>query len=1043
MENKPSIWTFFIERRPVAWLLAIGIIIMGVFSAQTLPKEIQPEINIQIGAVTTALPGANPADVESLITEPLEKEIATVDNIKTLTSTSALGLSSIVIEFEAEADLDESIKKVKDKVDIAKTSLPQDATEPAVAKAEANSQAVITFSVIGGNPSEISQIAEALQDELEAISGVSKVSIFGNQEKQIDVKIDPEKINKYGLNINQVNQLIKGANYNLPIGVISTDKINYSVRIDNRIQSIEELRNIPLFKTTDENQTSILLKDIATVEQNFNQQSQISKVSFKGEKSEKAISLQVFKKDGDNVIAVVDEAKELTENFETPEGIEIVASNDNSEYIRTDLGILTNSGIQTTILIIIILFLALGLVEGVLAALSIPLTLLATMIILKIVGMTINSLSLFSLVIALGLMVDTAIVIMEGIYENLKNGLSAKESAIKSVETYQWPLIAGTFTTVFAFFPMLLVSGILGDFLKVLPITISAALISSIFLSLTIIPSVSVKFLSKRAGKEHKTILAPVFEKIGNSFSHFIGKLLSKKSYRVITILVAIFLFLASMSLPITGALKVEMFPQTDVRFFIVNIETPKGLVLEETEKITENIEEQLYKIPEIESFLTIVGTGQSQAATDIVSFQGAGSSNLANITISLVPAEEREKKSYVVADEIRTELEKIKDIEVTVQEFSEGPPSDSPIALSVSGNRLDVLEKISDDIQEIIRSTNGTENIDDNLSTGLSEFKFKLDREKLNYHGLSGIEVSSIIRNIVQGVEATELKVGEDDLTIRVKYDFESPNNTPDLSVKTIENYQISTPKGYPVSLGEIGKFELVEGLSSIAHEDQDRIVKIKSDVGPNENVVNITAEIEEKIANYDLPAGYKITFGGDTEDIEKSFQELFQSMFVAVILIGFTLVLMFNSLTQPFIILMTLPLALIGVFPGLMSIGLALSFPAFLGVVALSGVVVNDAIVLIDRINKNREKGTTLVAAVTEATNARLQPIIMTTVTTVVGILPLALTNEFWAGLGFSLIFGLITATSLTLVVIPIIYYMFESRKEKKEIGKFSIHQ
>lgn len=1037
MQSKPTIWSFFIERRPVAWLLALGIILMGIYATQNLPKEIQPEITIPIGSVTTVLPGANPADIESLITEPLEKEIATIDNIKTLSSTSALGLSSIIIEFEAEANLDEAIQQVKDKVDIAKIELPSDASEPAVVKAEANNQAVITFSIIGERPlTELSKIATEVQDELESVSGVSKVSIFGDQEKQIEVKINPEKLNKYGLNINQVNQLIKGSNYNLPIGVISTDKINYSVRIDNRIQNVDELRNLVLFKTSDENQSSILLKDIATVQETFSQQSQISKVSFNGQKSTHAISLQVFKKDGDNVIAVVDTAKEKMANFDVPEDVSIVASNDNSEFIRTDLGILTNSGIQTTILIMIILFLALGLVEGVLAALSIPLTLLTTMIILNIVGMSINSLSLFSLVIALGLMVDTAIVIMEGIYENLKKGLSPKESAIKSVDTYKWPLIAGTATTVFAFFPMLLVSGILGDFLKVLPITISAALISSIFLSLTIIPSITVKFLGNRKGSEHKTILGPMFEKLGKHFNHFTDKLLSRRFYRVMTLVIATVLFAGSMSLPLSGALKVEMFPQTDFRFFIINIETPKGLVLEETQKLTETIEAELYKVPEIESFLTIIGTGQSQAATDIVSFQGAGSSNLSNITVSLIPAEEREKKSYVIADEIRKNLEQFKKIDVTVQEFSEGPPSDSPIALTISGKKLETLTKISDDIKKIISETPGTENTSDSLSSGLSEFKFQLDRDKLNHHGLSGIEVSSIIRNIVQGVKATELKLGEDDLKIIVKYDFESPNNTPDLSIKTIENYEISTPKGYSVTLGEIGKFELLEGLSSISRENQDRIVKVKSDIGPNQNVVDITKEIQDKILNYDLPTGYKIDFGGDTEDIEKSFQELFQSMFVAIILIGFTLVLMFNSLTQPFIILLTLPLALIGVFPGLMSIGLSLSFPAFLGVVALSGVVVNDAIVLIDRINQNRAKGMHLSEAISESTNARLQPIIMTTITTVVGILPLALTNEFWSGLGFSLIFGLVAATGLTLVVIPVIYFILEGRKERKSL-------
>lgn len=1036
MAKESSIWSFFIERPAVAYLLAIGIILAGTFATLTIPREIQPEIKIPIGIVSTSLPGANPTDVETLVTEPLEQDIANINDIKSLTSSSGLGFSSIVVEFEADADLDKAIQDLKDAVDIGKTELPEDASEPFVSKAEANEQSIISFSLVGDRPlTELNKIAEQVQEEFEALSGVSSVDIAGEQQKRIEVTILQEKAEEYGLSINQIANRIRSENYNLPVGIISTNKINYSVRIDNRLTTLEQIRNIPIFQTQDG--TNILLKDIAKIEENFTEQSVISKLSIKGQESKETISLQVFKKDGANVITVADatraKAEELKGNI-IPDDVEITVSNDNSEFIRTDLGILTKSGIQTTILIIIILFLALGLVEGVLAGLSIPLTLLATVVLLQIQGLTINSLTLFSLVIALGLMVDTAIVIMEGIYENLKKGATAKEAAIISVDTYKWPLIAGTATTVFAFFPMLLVSGILGEFLKSLPLTIGAALICSIFLSLTLIPTITSRLLAKRKSSEHKTLLEPIFHKLGNFFHDFIQKIISKKSNRVMVIVLSTVLFIASMTLPIFGALKVEMFPQTDFRFFIINVETPKGLILDETVELTAEVEKELYKVPEIESFLTIIGTGQSQVATDIISVGSGGSSNRANITVNLIPKEEREKASYLVADELRKTFEKFENINVEVQEFSEGPPSDAPIALSIIGPELSKLKQISQDVQDIIGELPGTENIDDDLGEGLNEFKFVLDREIVNYHGLSGIEVAAGVRSIVQGVEATEIKVAGEDVEIVVKYDIETPNNTPSLSVQNIESFEIPSPKGYTVNLGQLGSFELVEGISSINHEDQERLVKVRSDVGPDVNVVELTTQLQEELASYELPSGYRIDFGGDTEDIEQSFQELFRSMFVAVILVGFTLVLMFNSLKQPFIILMTLPLALIGVFPGLMLVGLALSFPAFLGVVALSGVVVNDAIVLIDRINGNRKEGVELKEAIAEAANARLQPIIMTTVTTVVGILPLALTNEFWAGLGFSLVFGLLTATFLTLVVMPVLYYMFEAKADRK---------
>jgi hydrophobic/amphiphilic exporter-1 (mainly G- bacteria), HAE1 family len=1041
-QNKQSsAWSFFINRLPITWLLTIGIILIGVFATTVIPREVQPEVKIPIGAVTTALPGANPADIESLITEPLEKEIASIEDIETLSSTSSLGISTIVVEFDADADLKEAVQELKDKVDIAKTELPEDATEPLVVKAEANSTAIVNFSIIGDRPlSELTKIAEDIQEELEKLSGVSKASIVGEQVEEIQVKIDPLKAESYGINIQEISNAIKLGNYNLPLGIISTDKVNYSVRIDNLYQNIDEIRKTPIRKTQGENPTTILIKDLATVEKVFKEKSNISKLSIEGGESKQAVTVQIFKKSGGNVIDIVDTSKEKVEELKAdlPDDIQIATTNDFSEFIRTDLGILTQSGIQTTLLIILILFLALGFVEGLLAGLSIPLTLLATVAILQAEGMTINGLTLFSMVIALGLMVDTAIVIMEGVHENIKKGVDSKQAAINSVQTYKWPLIAGTLTTIFAFFPMLLVSGILGEFLKALPITISAALLSSIFISLTIVPALTASFLAKRKVKNHKTLLGPLFDKLGLWFHDVIDKIIKRRLFRVLTIITALAVFAASMTLPITGALQVEMFPGTDLRYFIVNVETPKGLVIEETKKITEEVESLLYKVPEIESFLTIIGTGNSQIATDIVDFSGGGSSNLANITINLTENKARERKSYEIAEEVREMFKDFQKAKVTITELSEGPPSDAPVVLRMTGNDLKKIQTVSKDIEKIFEKTEGTENVRSDFEPGLNEFKFTLDREILAQHGLSGFQVSAITRNIINGIEATETKFGDEDLEVIVRYDLPIKNNTAQISLSTIENIEIPTPQGYNVSLSQLGDISFEQSNAAIQREDQKKIIKIRSDLKEGITAIALTEKLENALESYEIPEGINVRFGGDTEDIDESFQDLFRSMIVGLILIAFTLVLMFNSLKQPFIILLTLPLALIGVFPGLLLVGLNLSFPAFLGVVALTGVVVNDAIVLIDRINKNRQSGMKFEESISEAANARLQPIIMTTITTVVGILPLALTNEFWAGLGFSLIFGLTTATSLTLVVMPVLYHMFEGRKALKAEGK-----
>ncbi len=1038
-KEQKNIWTFFIDRLAVTILVIVGFILMGLFSFSSIPREVQPEIIIPIGSVSTFLPGANPTDVESLITEPLEERIAQVSDIKTLSSTSGIGISTIVIEFEANVDLDQAIQDLKDQVDLAKSELPEDATDPVVNRAEANTYAIATFSLSGDLPlHQLTSLAETIQDELEQISGVSRVDLLGGESKEVQVAINPEKAEENGISISQVAQAIKAGNFNVPVGLITTDKLNYSVRIDNRFQKIEDLQNMILFRFNDPDATPLYLKDIAQVEEVLKKQSTISRLSIEGTEPQKTISLQLYKKDGTNIIEIVDNAKAKIEELKVsviPPNVNIAVTNDYSQFIRTDLGILTKSGIQTTILIIIILFLALGFTEGVLAGLSIPLTLLAAIAVIDFYGMTLNGLTLFSLVIALGLMVDTAIVIMEGIHENLKEGQTARDAAINSIETYKWPLVAGTLTTIFAFFPMLLVSGIVGQFLKSLPITISVTLIISLFVSFTIIPSLTVKFMKNRHVTQKTGILSPFFNLIGPLFQSIIAKILDFRILRILVILIAIILFMGSMALPITGALKVEMFPKTDVNYFLVNVETPKGLIIEETEKIVQQVESELMEIPEVSSFLSIIGSGQGVTQTDLVSFGGGTSSNVANITVNLVEKEERAFTSYQLAESLREVFKNFNGAKVTVQELSEGPPSSAPVTVRLSGEDLEGLKELSQQIQKIVEETEGTVNVRSTLEKGLNEFRFTLDNDLLTFHGLAGVEVASRIRNIIQGVEATEIKLNQEDTEIIVRYDIPEKNTVPELSVEDIENISINTPKGYSVKLGDVANFELTESLNSIDREDQKRIISILSDVSADITPIEITTKIQAEISKLEIPSDYDIDYSGATADVDESFNDLFRSMIIGIILIAFTLVMMFNSLKQPFIILLTLPLALIGVFPGLLIVGLNLSFPAFLGVVALSGVVVNDAIVLIDRINKTRLKhNTTFKEAIAEAANSRLQPIIMTTITTVIGILPLSLTNEFWAGLGFSLIFGLIAGTFLTLIVIPVLYHAFEARKAKK---------
>ncbi|MDD3862018.1 MAG: efflux RND transporter permease subunit, partial [Candidatus Gracilibacteria bacterium] len=998
---KDSFWTFLINKRPVTWVLIIAITIMGLFSVMTMPREIQPEINIPMGAVSTFLPGASPLDVESLITEPLEKEISTISGIKSLSSESGFSVSLIVIEFETSKNIDKAIQELKDSVDKIKSELPEDASTPNAMRIEANEFAIITYSIMGDKSmTELSKIAENIKPYLEKISGVSKATIVGEQIEEIHVTIDQSKIEQYGLDLQTISNLIKYSNLNLPLGIVTLDQLNYSIRIDNRYSTLEDIQSLPLF-VAGPTQTPILLKDIAKVKKGYPEQNIITKLSLLGQKSLPAVSLQIHKKEGGNILKIVETTKaeitKLQEKNIIPKDVQIAVSNDNSMFIKEDLGVLTENGIATIFLVIIIMFLALGLRAGIIAGIMVPLTFFITFSIMEFMDLTINSLSLFSMVIALGIMVDTSIVIMQGIHDNIKKGLNSKDAAIKTVYTYRWPLIAGTLTTVFAFFPMLLVSGIIGEFLRTLPIVISATLFGSLFLGLTITPSIASRIIDSQKERAKTNFMEPIFEKIENKLEILNKALLNKKIARISLIIIILSLFFTSLALPITGLLKTEMFPQTNQRYFIVRIENPIGTSIEKTIALTEKIEKRLYQIPEIENFLTTIGSNESPAMSEGISANvNQKNSHIANITVNLTDKESREKTSYELANSLEEEFKNIKEAKVSISQISEGPPKDAAITAKISGKDLNELEKITLQVENIFKENSSTKNVESSLEQGLNEFKFTLNKDALAMHGLSAPQVATTIRSIIQGTKSTSVKLNNQDIDIIVKYNLPQKNSRTNLSFSDIENLKINSPKGYSLSLAEIASYEFTQSTNSISREDQKRVIKVTSGINEGFNSVETTKQLQSEIDKIKISEDYEISFGGDLESINESFMDLYKSMIIGVILIAFCIIMEFNSFRQTLIIMLTLPMALIGVFPGLMIIGLNLSFPAFLGVVALAGVVVNNAIVLIDRINENRQKGIELKASILEGARSRFEPVIMTTVTTIAGILPLAISNE-----------------------------------------------
>lgn len=1047
-KGKKSIWTFFIRKRLIAFILIFGIILTGLISTFTIPKEAMPEVKIPLAMVLTILPGATPSDVEELLTKPVEKEIAGVSGIKDLTSSSSFGASIISVQFDPTVDTKDAISKIKDAADTAKNSLPTDAVGPTVNEISFSDFPIITFALVGNlSKLELSDIADTVATEIGTIPEVLKTQISGNVKNEVIVTLDQSKLENTGLSIVDVSNTIKMSNMDMPAGTIDIDKMTYSIRFQGRIANPEDLNKIIL-------KSGITLGDIAKVELKTDKQSTQSRIwqpaqskALRAEpaptsETQNAVSISIYKKTGGNVLNLVDTAKQKIQDLQDkniiPKGVSIVVASDNAHEIRKSLGDLTEAGIETLLIIIVVLFLAIGFKEGLIASLSVPLTLFVTIPILIYLGQTLNSLTLFSMVIALGILVDTAIVMMEAYDVNIAKGFNSQDAAVLAVETYKWPLITSILTTTFAFVPMLTLSGIVGSFIKTLPITISIVLLSSLLLSIVLIPAVAIKFV-KSAGhtqvEETKSILTPVINAIKKFQIKNLAKMMESRLKRILLIGGTFVAFILVLMLPISGLLQVEMFPSVDVPYFTISIETPKGTVLEETSKLATKVEKVLTNTPEIDNFVTIVGSSQGSALTNQSLFGGGGANenaNLANITVNLVDVNQRARRSYQIAEDLRNQIKsQISEGIVTVNEIKEGPPSGAAITVNINGDDIPTLKKIAIDFENILKEMKGTKNVKNSLTRGLNEFVFKLDRDKLALHALSSIEVSNIIRNILQTSKATTVTLDGKDTDVVVKYD------NPALTLTDVENIKIPSHKGYMIELKELGSYTFQESLSSIAHREQKRSVSVTSEVESTANSIQLTTDLQNKLATYQLPKGYTIDYGGDIESITGSFSELGMAMLFGVILIALTLVIEFNSLKQTLIILFTVPMGLIGAIPGLWLLGQKFSFSAFIGIVALSGIVVSKGIVKIDKINANLHQGhMPLKEAILEASASRTRPILLTTIATIIGAIPIALTDEFWRGIGVALSTGVLASAFLALFVTPIMYFSLNKKKMKDNL-------
>ncbi len=1040
-----SLWGYFIHNRRMAIMIGLIFLVTGVYSYTKIPRESQPEIKIPFAIVTTSYPGASPQEVGDQITFKIEQKIKGLDQLKRVTSSSSEGMSRISVEFEANADLNESINKLKDVVDEATPELPTDATTPFVQEISFSDTPIVTYSFFGALPYEqLLQVTEKVQTEIEKIKGVQSADISGKRNKNILISVRQTDMVKYGLSMGIISRSIESFHLNGPVGNIEIDDLVYRVKIEADQENVEKLKTIPLVNA---NGALIYLNDVAEVSEEFTEESSASRVSVGGKSSFPALSISVIKKTGANILETGKEIKGVLEKLkndgDVPKQVEYLTLNDMPEQVEKDFNNLMGNAIQTVIIIFITLLLALGFMPALIGGISIPFTFLVAFTFLYLTGNTFNFLVLFSLILGLGLLVDTTIVMMEGMHEYLhKEKMTPLNAALKTVKTYKSSLISGTLTTIAAFTPLFLMSGTLGQFFKFIPTTVDIVLISALIIGLLIIPAYAVMFMRKEGvGKKPGRFSLWFNEKRDSSlnkfnkkYTSFLDYLLERKSRRVSMWLITIVAFVGSLVLPIVGLVKVEGFPLVEVDYMNINVEAPVGITLNKLDPIVQKIENVVQKDPDVQSYVVNLGG----VSDDSLNGSGGGSgANLASFTLNFVPEKERSKPSYLIASEYSAKLNFITEAKITVPELRSGPPSGSAIQVLVFGDDYSVLQQISSDLKTKIEEFGGAQ-VDDDIATSTAEFTFDFSdpyaKAMLKSNGLSVADVIQEVRMAVFPTKVVTIKRGDEEVTVNIQNEWRGYK--PD-SIDAIKAIQIQNNQGTYVSLGSLVEPIVGANLTSVKHYDGDQAITISSDVKADLVPSDVLSKLTPYLDSYAWPEGYSYKMSGGNDETNQSFQDLLNAMVIGILLIFMILVTQFNSFKQPFVILLTLPLSLIGVLLGFWVFQLKLGVATMIGIVALSGIVINDAIVLIDRINENRKNGMGLKEAIIEAGPARLQPIMITSITTVLGILPISLTDAFWLGLGMAIVFGMIFSTVLTLIIIPVFYYSTELRGEKKRLA------
>ena len=1112
-EKEFGLTTLSLNNKTTVYVITMLIVLVGISTYIGLPKESFPEIKQPVIYVGTPHPGNSPVDMENLITRPIEKEINAISDVDNIKSTSVQDYSTIIVEFAPSTEVEDALIKVKDAVDRASPELPSDLeADPNVFELNFSEFPVLNINLSGNySIEELNEWAEHLEDEIEKLTEISKVEIRGVDEKEVRVNVDPYQMEARLVNFNDIENAIKAENITLSGGNLKEDDIRRSIRVVGEFVDPQDLLDVVIKQ---ENGNIVYLGDIAEVEFDYRERENYARLG-----RNPVVMVDVIKRSGENLLIATDKINAILDKAKEnifPGDLEITITNDQSQDTRNLVNSLENNIISGVILVVMVLLFFLGTRNALFVGIAIPLSMFMSFMVLGMFGISINMMVLFSLIMALGMLVDNGIVVVENVYRLREEGLSAYEATKRGVGEVALPIIASTATTLAAFLPLAFWPGIMGEFMKFLPITLMVTLGSSLFVALVINPVLITAFMKIDTGenKDTKKILKYIVIAIVVGVLMLLGRMTALGNLSITLGLLILVNFFAlapaartfqsdvlskletmyrrtlefalkgwnpvfffwgtvgmlffSIILMVIIPPPVEFFPKTDPKYINVFVEFPVGTDVERTNEFTEQIEEKVFETIEpyksiVRSVIANVGQGASDP-NDPSAIGQSDTPNKARVTVDFKEFKKRDGISTkTILDTLRATMKGYPGVAVTVDQNADGPPVGKPISIEITGEKFESLINIAERMKDFINRSGieGIEKLKTDLETGKPELIVDIDREKARRFGLSTQSIAMEVRTALFGKEISKFKQGEDDYEIQLRLSDKYRYDVDALLNKSVVYRNQSNGKIVSVPISSVARAELSSTYGSVRRKDLDRIVTLSSNVLGGYNATEINDEIKELLTDFDMPPGYEFKFGGEQEKQAEEMAFLSKALLIAVFMIFLIIVSQFNKLTAPFIIMTSVVLSTIGVFLGLIVFNMTFSVVmTMIGIISLAGIVVNNAIVLIDfiELSRNRKRAELgmdrlpmeeIIKAITEAGATRLRPVMLTAITTVLGLIPLAVginidfiqffssynadfflggdNVAFWGPMSWTIIFGLTFATFLTLVIVPVMYLFF----------------